>query len=269
MKTSIRHTLNAAGAAALTAVLLAAGAAAASAHVTVDPSATAAGGFAILTFSVPNESATAKTNRLEVKLPTDTPLTSVSVKPIDGWTAQVITTDLPKPVQVEGATITKAPTSVVWTADAAHQIGQHEFQTFTLSVGRLPAAGTTVNLPAAQGYTDGTTVNWADTRAADHGQPAATSSATASATATASAAAPEAEESHPAPSFVTTAAGTGTAQTGATPPATEAPSAAPAAAAVSSDGGDSAGWVGLAAGLIGLAAGATALARSRPARSNS
>ena len=263
MKTSIRHTLKTAGAAALTAVLLTAGAGAASAHVTVDPSATTAGGFTKLTFSVPNESDTAKTNRLEVKLPTDTPLTSVSVKPIDGWKAQIITTALPKPVEVKGATVTKAPTSVVWTADAAHQIGQNEFQMFTLSVGRLPAAGTTVVLPAAQGYTDGTTVNWPDTQAAHHDHPAA---ATSSATATA--AATDAKESRTAPSFVTTAAETDTAHTGATPAATEAPSAAPAAASSASDGGNTAGWIGLAAGLIGLGAGVTALVRGRPARNS-
>jgi periplasmic copper chaperone A len=227
--------------------------------VTVDPSVTKEGGFTKLTFSVPNESATAKTNRLEVKLPTDTPLTSVSVKPIDGWTAQVITTDLPQTVQVDGATVTNAPTSVVWTADEAHQIGQNEFQMFTISVGRLPAAGTTVVLPAAQGYTDGTTVNWADIKPAGHDHSAATSSGTASAAPT------EAEPSRPAPTFVTTAADTGAA--GASPAPTQA-SAAPVAAASPSNGGDTAGWLGLAAGLIGLAAGVTALVRTRPARSN-
>jgi uncharacterized protein YcnI len=262
MKTSIRCTLLTTGTAALTAVLLAAGAAAASAHVTVDPSVTKEGGFTKLTFSVPNESATAKTNRLEVKLPTETPLTSVSVKPIDGWTAQVITSDLPKPVEVQGATVTKAPTSVVWTADDAHQIGQNEFQTFTISVGRLPAAGTRMVLPAAQGYTDGTTVNWADTETAAHDHSAATSSAAASAAPTA------AEPSHPAPSFLTTAAESDAAHTGTSPASAQAVSAAPVAAASTSDGGDTAGWVGLAAGLIGLATGATALARSRPARNN-
>lgn len=259
MKTSIRCTLTTTGAAALTAVLLAASEAAASAHVTVDPSVTKEGGFTKLTFSVPNESATAKTNRLEVKLPTETPLTSVSVKPIDGWTAKVITSDLPKPVEVQGATVTKAPTSVVWTADNAHQIGQNEFQMFTISVGRLPAAGTTIVLPAAQGYTDGTTVNWADTEAAGHDHSAATSTAGASPAPTA------AEPSHPAPSFVTTAAAADTAHTETTPAAAQT---APVAAASPSNGGDTAGWVGLAAGLIGLATGATALARSRPTRNN-
>jgi uncharacterized protein YcnI len=258
MNTSIRRTLKTAAAASLTAGLLAAGAAAASAHVTVDPSATSEGGFTKLTFSVPNESETAKTNRLEVKLPTDTPLTSVSVKPMDGWKAQVVTTTLPKPVDVAGATVTKAPTSVIWTADAAHQIGQNEFQTFTLSVGRLPAAGTTLMLPAAQGYTDGTTVNWADAAEAEHGHASATSSVSSS-----SAPAAEAEEHHPAPSFVVTAAETAEGSATATPDAAPAGSATQAGA---SNGSQAAGWTGLVAGLLGLAAGATALARTRAVR---
>lgn len=257
MNSFLRRTLKSTAAATLAAGFLAAGAAAASAHVTVDPSATAEGGFTKLTFSVPNESVTAKTNRLEVKLPTDTPLTSVSVLPIDGWKAEIITTTLPKPVEVAGATVTKAPTSVVWTADAAHQIGQHQFQTFTLSVGRLPAAGTTVTLPAAQGYTDGTTVNWADAAAEHHhGSAAAASSAPAS----------EEKESRPAPSFVTTAAESEVAHAEATPAATQASAVAPASS--SSDGNDTAGWLGLAAGLLGLAAGVTALVRTRTSGGN-
>ncbi|WP_353712852.1 YcnI family protein [Arthrobacter sp. K5] len=256
MNTSLRRTLKGTAAATLAAGFLAAGAAAASAHVTVDPSATSEGGFTKLTFSVPNESETAKTNRLEVKLPTDTPLTSVSVLPIDGWKAEVITTTLPKPVEVAGATVTKAPTSVVWTADAAHQIGQNQFQMFTLSVGRLPAAGTTVILPAAQGYTDGTTVNWADAAAEHHHASAASSEPAA-----------EAKKSRPAPTFVTTAAGSDDAHAAASPAATQASAVVPAASA-SSSGGDTAGWVGLAAGLIGLAAGVTALARTRASRGN-
>jgi uncharacterized protein YcnI len=253
MNSFLRRTLKTAAAASMTAGLLAAGAAAASAPVTVDPSKTAEGGFTKLTFSVPNESETAKTNRLEVKLPTDTPLTSVSVKPIDGWKAQVVTTALPKPVEIDGATVTKAPTRVIWTADTAHQIGQNEFQTFTLSVGRLPAAGTTVTLPAVQGYTDGTTVSWADTEDAGHDHAAASASASASAE----------KEHHPAPAFVTTAAeATGSAT--ATPDAAPAASTAPAG---SSSGSETAVWLGLVAGVLGLAAGVTALVRTR-ARKN-
>ncbi|WP_426975690.1 YcnI family protein [Pseudarthrobacter sp. O4] len=254
MKTSLRRTLKTAAAATMTSGLLAAGAAAASAHVHVDPDDPAAGGYTHLTFNVPNESATAKTTKLEVTVPTDTPFTSVSVKPIEGWKAEVTTSDLPQPVTVAGATVTKAVSSVVWTADAAHQIGQNEYQAFSLSVGVLPDAGTTVTLPTAQTYTDGTVVKW-DEKTVEG----------------------QAEPEHPAPSFVTTAkdAPSSAASAAAAAPATTAtsaspaPSAAPAAATTASgDAGSTAGWFGLAAGLIGLAAGVTALARTRPAKAN-
>jgi periplasmic copper chaperone A len=242
MKTSLRRTLKTAAAATMTAGLLAFGAAAASAHVHVDPDDPAAGGYTHLTFNVPNESPTAKTSKLEVTLPTDTPFTSVSVKPIEGWKAEVITGDLPKPVTVSGTTVTKAASSVVWTADAAHQIGQNEYQAFSLSVGVLPDAGTTVTLPAAQTYTDGTVVKW-DEKTVEG----------------------QAEPEHPAPSFVTTAKDADTPTASASSPAA---TPAPAAATASGDGGSTAGWFGLAAGLIGLATGVTALARSRPAKGN-
>ncbi|MFJ5957032.1 YcnI family protein [Paenarthrobacter sp. NPDC092416] len=242
MKTSIRRTLKSASVATLAAGMLAAGAAAASAHVHVVPEDTAAGGYTHLTFSVPNESATAKTNKLEVALPSGTPFNSVSVKPVEGWTAQVVTGELPTPVTVAGATVTQAPRSVVWTADDAHQIGQHEYQTFSISVGILPDAGTTLILPATQTYTDGTVVAWDEETVEGQEEP-----------------------KHPAPSFVTTAKDAEAAghHAASTPAATPAP----ASVTTSTDGGSMAGWFGLAAGLIGLAAGVTALTRTRPVNS--
>lgn len=242
MKTPHSRTRRAVSAAAMTAGLLAFGAGAASAHVHVDPDDTAAGGYAHLTFPVPNESDTAKTSKLEVTLPTDTPFNSVSVKPVEGWTAQVVISDLPKPVTIDGATVTKAPTAVIWTADAVHQIGPNEYQAFSISVGVLPKAGATVTLPTAQTYTDGTVVKWDE--ATVEGQ---------------------AEPDHPAPAFTTTAAEEVHAHSAAaTTAATPAPAATTSSA--SSDAGSTAGWFGLAAGLIGLAAGVTALARTRPIR---
>ncbi|MDQ0238318.1 YcnI family copper-binding membrane protein [Arthrobacter bambusae] len=242
MKTSSRRTLKTACAATMAAGLLAFGVSAASAHVNVNPDDPAAGGYTHLTFNVPNESPTAKTNKLEVSLPTDTPFNSVSVKPVEGWTAELVTTTLPKPVTVGGATVTKAVSSVVWTADAAHQIGQNEYQAFSISVGVLPDAGTTVTLPATQSYTDGTVVKW-DEKTVE-GQP---------------------EPEHPAPSFVTTASdAAASAVPTSSPSVTPAPSAA--ASTTSSDAASTAGWFGLAAGLIGLAAGVTALVRTRPTK---
>lgn len=229
MKTSIRRTLKTLSAVTATAGMIALGATAASAHVTVNPDDTGANGYTHLTFNVPNESPTAKTSKLEVKLPTDTPFTSVSVKPVEGWSAQVITSDLPKPVTVSGTTVTKAPSSVVWTADATHQLGQNEYQAFSLSVGKLPAAGTTVTLKAAQTYTDGTVVNWDEDSV--EGQP---------------------EPKHPAPSFTTTAED----GTGPTASAAAAPAASSQASETSSDAASV--W-GIVLGAAGFVLGAAAL----------
>ncbi|KIC69426.1 YcnI family copper-binding membrane protein [Pseudarthrobacter phenanthrenivorans] len=230
MNTSFRRTLKTLTAAAAAAGIIAAGATAASAHVSVDPDDTAANGYSHLTFNVPNESPTAKTNKLEVTLPTDTSFTSVSVKPVEGWTAQVVTGDLPKPVTVAGATVTKAPVSVVWTADEAHQLGQNQYQSFSLSVGRLPAAGTKVTLKAAQSYTDGSVVKWDEESA--EGQP---------------------EPKHPAPSFVTTADDDAAAAGASAAPSAEAVSETKQA---SSDG--TAVW-GVVLGAAGFVLGAAAL----------
>jgi uncharacterized protein YcnI len=148
----------AAGAALATALVLGS-AAAASAHVHVDPATTDAGAYAVLTVRVPNESPTAATTQVAVDLPTDHPLTYVGLEPVPGWTGVVEEGDLPEPVEVDGATITRAPVRVVWTADGSG-IGDGQFQRFTVSAGPLPEAGTEVVLPAHQTYSDGSVVDW-------------------------------------------------------------------------------------------------------------
>lgn len=236
MNSSTLRTPKTAAVLAVAACLMTFGAGAASAHVGVTPDSTSEGGSSQLTFRVPNESQTAKTTKLTVTLPPETPFTSVSVKPVEGWTVDVLETDLAAPMTVKGATITKAPASVVWTADEAHQISQQQYQTFSISVGRLPQAGTTVLLPAAQTYSDGTVVNWSEAAAAGQEKP-----------------------EHPAPSFITTppAGEHGTEATANIEPAS-------ATSAASQDAGSAAlGWAGLGAGLLGLAAGVTALAKTR------
>ncbi|WP_028045720.1 YcnI family protein [Cellulomonas sp. URHE0023] len=160
-------------------------AAAASAHVHIDPDETTAGGFTVLTVRVPNESVAAATSKVVVDLPTDTPLLSVSTRPVPGWTASVATAPLPEPVDFYGTTLTEAPATVTWTAEPGNEIADGQFQQFEISVGPLPEAGTELVLPTHQTYTDGTVVDWAD------------------------ATPPSGEEpGHPAPAFTTTAAET-------------------------------------------------------------
>ncbi|MGN6090365.1 MAG: YcnI family copper-binding membrane protein [Actinomycetales bacterium] len=148
----------------LTVALVLGVAASASAHVHVHPDSTSAGGYAQLAFRVPSESESANTVTVEVHLPTDTPFTSVSVKPKPGWKSEVTEAKLPKPVEVKGATITKAPVKVVWTATGAG-LAPQQYDDFDLSVGPLPAAGTRVVLPVAQTYSDGSVVRWSQVAA--------------------------------------------------------------------------------------------------------
>lgn len=158
-KTTLRRALVglAAGAALAVAAPLAA-----SAHVTVNPDTATPGSYATVNFRVPTESETASTVKLEVALPTDTPLSAVLVQPVPGWTATVEKGALPAPVEVEGNTISDAALKIVWQADPGIGIGQDQFQIFSAVLGPVPDTGSIV-LPATQTYSDGEVVNWAAT----------------------------------------------------------------------------------------------------------
>jgi len=151
-----RAAATAAGALAL--VLL--GALPASAHVEVSSDDAAPGGFGLLVFQVPNESDSATTTKVEVQLPTDTPLASVSTTPTPGWTIGSRTSKLPKPVTVEGATVTEAVTQVTWTADKGGGIGPEQFEQFELSAGPFPEGVDSLSFPTTQTYSDGEVVHW-------------------------------------------------------------------------------------------------------------
>lgn len=158
---AVRRGLHALAAALLAGVVLLAGQTAASAHVTAAADDPAAGGYTTITFRVPTESDTASTTGVEVHLPQDTPLTSVRVKPVPGWRAEVLEADLPSPVTTaRGAMITKAPSIVRWTATDAG-LGPDEFGEFEISAGPLPEEGT-LQFPTVQSYSDGTRVDWAE-----------------------------------------------------------------------------------------------------------
>ncbi len=157
------------------ALLVAAGAAlvpalTASAHVTVSSTDASPGGFGKIVFRVPSESDTANTTAVSIQLPTDTPFAFVSVGVVPGWTPEVVTAPLAEPIEVEGFTVTEAVTSVTWTADAGG-LAPHEFTEFALSAGPFPTGVDQMVFPAAQTYSDGEVVNWADPPNADGSEP--------------------------------------------------------------------------------------------------
>ncbi|MGY1813412.1 YcnI family copper-binding membrane protein [Blastococcus sp. SYSU D00820] len=151
------RALAAAGLATVT--VLAGGMGIASAHVRVSSADAAPGGYGELVFRVPNESDTASTVSLRVQVPADTPLASVSVKPIPGWTATTTTGPIDPPVEVHGTEVTEGVTEITWTAEPGQGIAPGQYQTFAISAGPIPEVDS-ISFPAVQTYDDGMEQAW-------------------------------------------------------------------------------------------------------------
>jgi uncharacterized protein YcnI len=211
----------------------------ASAHVTVNPNTATQGGYTKVTFRVPNETDTADTTKVEVNLPVGTPVASVSLKPLPGWSATTRKSKLATPIKSDDGEITEAVTKITWTSSAGAAIKPGQFQEFDVSLGPLPQTGQMV-FKALQTYSDGTVVRWIDEPGADGTEP-----------------------EHPAPVLTLTpkaAAGAGPAA--ATTPAATAPAAATASGSAGSTTGTALGIAGVVLGLLGLLVGFLAYRRS-------
>lgn len=154
-----RFVLRAGAIAAVSALVLAGAATSASAHVTVSSPDAKPGGYAKLVFRVPTESDNTSTTKLVVSLPKDQPFAHVGAQVKDGWKVEKTTEKLPAPVKVGDVTLTKAITTVTWTATTG-AIPANDFDEFALSVGKLPEGVDTLSFPAVQTYSDGEVVKW-------------------------------------------------------------------------------------------------------------
>jgi uncharacterized protein YcnI len=229
------------GATAVAGGLIVMMAAPALAHVTVSPDSAAKGGFATLTFQVPNEMDDANTVKVDLKLPDDHPFSSVSVQPKAGWTYQTTPKNLPTPVtNDDGQQVTQYTSEIAWTGG---QIKPGEFDTFVISVGTLPDDVDSLTFPVVQSYDNGQDVSWIDPTV--EGQP---------------------EPEHPAPVLHLTAAADDSGS--ATSDASSSPSTNPAVTAtvVKKETNNTLGIIALIVGVLGLIFGAVALARSRAGR---
>jgi uncharacterized protein YcnI len=140
--------------------LLAAGAGIASAHVTVRSPDASAGGFGTVVFTVPDESDTAKTTRVRIQIPDSTPLASVSVQAVPGWSVTTTQTTLQKPLKTDdGDTVTTATSILDFQAATGGGIPPGQFQEFRLSGGPFPDRGT-MTFNVVQTYSDGTEAAW-------------------------------------------------------------------------------------------------------------
>jgi periplasmic copper chaperone A len=126
-----------------TAVVVGALVAPAFAHVSVTPEQAAKGSTATLTFRVPNEKDGATTTKVEIFLPEDHPVTTLTAQPVDGWTEA-----------------TSGTASASWTADAGAGIPPDGAQSFVITVGPLPSDSDSYVFKALQTYSDGEVVRW-------------------------------------------------------------------------------------------------------------
>jgi periplasmic copper chaperone A len=146
--------------AAAVAMFVAAGAGIASAHVTVRSPDASAGGFGVVVFTVPNESDSASTTRVRIQIPESTPLASVSVEEVPGWTVTTTQTTLKKPLKTDdGDTVTTATSVIDFEAAKGGGIPPGQFQEFRLSGGPFPD-GATMTFNVVQTYSDGTEAAW-------------------------------------------------------------------------------------------------------------
>ena len=140
------------------------------AHVTVDPRTATQGGYTALSFRVPTESDSASTTKVQVFMPIDHPLASVSVKPLPGWHAKVVTKKLATPLSTDDGQVTEGVSSITWTPDSPKDaLKPGEYDDFEVSVGPLPAVSS-LTFKTLQTYSDGTVARWIDPPAPE-GQP--------------------------------------------------------------------------------------------------
>lgn len=203
---------------------------AASAHVSINPKEATQGGYGRFAFRVPNESDTASTTKVEVVLPENAPVGSVSTMPVAGWTVAVEKRKVDPPINVHGSQLTEAVSKLTWTAAAGGGVKPGEFQEFPVSMGPLPQVDKMV-FKVLQTYSDGNVSRWIEEPTPGQEEP-----------------------ENPAPVLTLTAAS----------PA----ASAPAAASGGKDDADSGtatvlGVAGLVAGLAGLVLGGLAFLRTR------
>jgi uncharacterized protein YcnI len=195
------------------------------AHVEIEPGAATQGDYTALSFRVPNETDSTSTTKVQVFLPQDHPLASVSVKPHPGWHAEVVTKKLATPLATDDGEVTEGVYSVTWTTDSARDaLKPGEYDDFDISVGPLPDVPS-LTFKTLQTYSDRTVVRWIDPPAAE-GQP---------------------EPEHPAPTLTLV-------------PASDEPAAD--AGSGESDDGDGPATAALVLSIVALVLGAGALGTS-------
>jgi uncharacterized protein YcnI len=197
------------------------------AHITVTPSSASQGSAAELTFRVPNEGTNADTTKIQIAIPANAPIAQLLVRPVPGWSSQVQTVQLAKPVTTDDGTFSVAVSEVTWYGG---KILPGQYQDFAVSADPLPSGVSQLVFKALQTYSNGDVVRWIDT-SEPGGPPSA----------------------HPAPVLQLTSADSPAS-------AADRPSVTSATSATSAASGPSSDWVARGLAIAALAAGLLVLA---------
>jgi periplasmic copper chaperone A len=214
--------------------------AAAQAHVSLHPNEVPVGSFATLDIRVPNEAENANTTKLAVQFPPG--FIDVSTEYMPGWSAEVKTAKLAKPVQTDDGEVTEGVREIIWTGHGGEgKIPPGQFLNFPISTEIPGKEGEELTFKVLQYYDNGEVVRWIGP--------------------------PDSEE--PAPQVDVTAEGGVLQDVAGSETAPPSPAAEPAESGESSSGSGSGGaskGLGIAAlvvGALGLLAGGAALVQSR------
>lgn len=140
----------------------------ASAHISVEPSSTAAGSSAVLTFALPHGCEGSATTAISIGIPEGITSVTPTVKP--DWSVSEVEVDLAAPLaDGHGNSITSRTGQVVYTAEVPLDDGLRD--TFALSI-TLPedAAGQSLSFPIVQTCTEGQT-DWNEVTQAGAAEP--------------------------------------------------------------------------------------------------
>ncbi len=227
-----RIALPAAGAAGALALAVAP----AAAHVTITPTTTAAGSYAVLTFSAGHGCDGSPTTTIAIDMPEEIHAVTPTRNPF--WVVEKVMAQLDEPItDAHGNEVTERVDQVVYTARSPLPDGTRD--TFELSLQLPDAEGETLAFPVVQTCEQGENP-WTETAADGQG--------------------PE-ELEFPAPLVTITAAEAGSDGHGAD----DAEDAPAAATEDETDDGNGLALAGLGTGILGIVIGGLALARSRRA----
>jgi uncharacterized protein YcnI len=216
--------------------------AAAQAHVSIHPNELPVGSFTTMEIRVPNEMEKANTVKLAVQFPPG--FLDVSPEYMPGWSVEVKTTKLAKPVQTDDGEVTEQVKQVTWTGQGEQgRIPPEQFLSFPISTEIPGKAGEELSFKTLQYYDNGEVVRWIGS--------------------------PDSDE--PAPQVDVTAEGGAIediagSETAPPSPGAESSATATTTGSTSDDSGGASKGLAIAAlvvGALGLLAGGAALARSR------